>query len=539
MHLPFMVGLSEGAPVLKGILEALADTRHRVAWASLPTDDGESVLLATVQSAAVLGVDAFGVQIEVDVSAGLPSMMIVGLPDIAVQESKERVRTAIRNAGYPFPVSRIVVNLAPADVRKEGPAFDLPIAVALLAAQGVVAQQLLDDTVICGELALDGQLRAVRGAINIALYAAQAGKKRIIVPPENAAEVAVIEELEVYAPPTLRELVAFLRGETRLELAQPALLVSDEAQLDFADVKGQMATRRALEIAAAGGHNMLMTGPPGSGKTMLARRLPGIMPPLQRDEAIEVTRIHSTAGVLKQSGLMQIPPFRAPHHTVSDAGLIGGGNIPKPGEVSLAHRGVLFLDEFPEFSRRALEVMRQPLEDGIVTISRARAALTFPARFMLVASQNPCPCGYYGDTEKACSCTAMQRQRYQERISGPLLDRIDLRITVPRLAPDELLRAHPGDSTAMIRERVLRARQLALERQGMPNAQLVGQALHSHAALSSVSESFVKAVIQQLSLSGRGFDRLLKVARTIADLANEKLITDSHLAEAVSYRGAS
>jgi len=493
-------------------------------------------MLARVTSAAVLGVDAYPVEIEVDISGGLPSFIVVGLPDAAVQESRERVRAAIKNAGFPFPASRIVVNLAPADIRKEGPAFDLPIALALLAAQGVIAQDRLNGVVISGELALEGSIRSLRGAITIGLFAAQDGYKRIIVPPENAAEAAVIGEVEVYAPRNLLEAVAFLQGRAALEPARPRALEAPSAAPDLQDVKGQGAAKRALEIAAAGLHNLLMSGPPGSGKTMLARRLPGLLPKLTRDEAIEVTRIHSAAGALQESGLIQTPPFRSPHHTVSDAGLIGGGNIPKPGEVSLAHRGVLFLDEFPEFSRRALEVLRQPLEDGVVTISRAKAALTFPARLMLVTGMNPCPCGYFGDTQKACSCGPSMIQRYKERISGPLLDRIDLRITVPRLLAEDLIRAPISEPTAVVRERVLAARSRAIARQGVANAHLAGQALRQHARLSAASEAFMKMVVKQLALSGRGFDRLLRVARTIADLAGEEEIREAHLAEAVSYR---
>jgi magnesium chelatase family protein len=483
-----------------------------------------------------MGVDAYGVQVEVDVANGLPSVMVVGLPDTAVQESKERVRAAVRNTGYVFPASRIVINLAPADVRKEGPAFDLPIALALLAAQGVISEKSLSQTVLSGELALDGTLRPVRGAINMGLYAAQAGLKRILIPPENAKEAAVVEGIEVIAPKSLAEAIDFLRGDIDLSPVQPSEDGFGQEYLDLRDVKGQVAAKRALEIAAAGSHNLLMTGPPGSGKTMLARRLPGLLPLLDRDEAIEVTRIHSIAGTLKRNGLIQERPFRSPHHTVSDAGLIGGGNIPKPGEVSLAHRGVLFLDEFPEFSRQALEVLRQPLEDGVVTISRAKAALTFPAKFMLVASQNPCPCGYFGDPQKECTCTPNLRQRYKDRISGPLLDRVDLRVTVPRLPADDLLKVNPGEASEVVRSRVLQARKLATERQGAANAYLSGQALRKHISLSSSAEGLTQTVVKKLGLSGRGFDRLLRVARTIADLSGEVSVSEVHIAEAVSYR---
>lgn len=399
-------------------------------------------MLARARSVALIGVDAVPVEVEVDVSPGLPAFTVVGLPDQAVSEARERVRAAIRNAGLPFPAARITVNLAPADLRKEGPLYDLPIALGLLAAQDVIPAGALAGLLLAGELALDGTLRPIAGAVNLALLAAQL-QAGALLPAGNAPEATLIEDVTIWGASNLMEAVRHLSGAQPLQAFEPDLQHEEHELLpDLADLKGQVAARRALEVALAGGHNLLLIGSPGSGKTMLARRAPGLLPALTRAEALEVTRIHSAAGLLMQRGTFSLrPPMRHPHHTVSDAGLIGGGSIPKPGEVSLAHRGVLFLDEFPEFSRKALETLRQPLEDGKVSISRARATVEYPARFQLIAAMNPCPCGHFGDPEKACTCTPAERTRYASRLSGPLLDRIDLTLKVPRLTVEELTRA--------------------------------------------------------------------------------------------------
>lgn len=492
-------------------------------------------MLARVRSAALVGVDAVPVEVEVDVSPGLPSFMVVGLPDQAVSEARERVRAAIRNSGLPFPAARITVNLAPADLRKEGPLYDLPIALGVLAAQEQLPLDTLRSVICAGELALDGSLRPIAGAVNLALLAAEAGDPALV--PAASAEEAALIDVPVYGAATLLDAVRHLSGEAALPLTEPPEPGDDLLGVpDLADVKGQTAAKRALEIAAAGGHNLLMIGSPGSGKTMLARRAAGLLPPLTRSEALEVTRIHSAAGLLTRGGLLGAPPYRSPHHTVSDAGLIGGGTVPKPGEVSLAHRGLLFLDEFPEFSRKALETLRQPLEDGHVTISRARARVDYPARFQLIAAMNPCPCGYAGDPEKPCTCTPTQRTRYQSRLSGPLLDRIDLIAQVPRLTVDELTRALPGESTEQVRTRVLAARERMQARQGGRNADLVGQALAAAAELGPGPESFMWAAARQLGLTGRGYDRVLRVSRTVADLAGTEQIAEVHIAEALTFR---
>ncbi len=506
-------------------------------------------MLAKVNSCAIVGLEGTIVEVEVDSSRGMPYFTLVGLPDAAVKESAERVRAALKNSGLQFPNTRLTVNLAPADLRKVGPSYDLPIALGMLAASEQVAGEALEGALVLGELALDGAVRHVRGVLPMAALARDKGYKRIFVPGADAQEATLVPGVEVVAVNTMAELAMALNGLTNLNIVQHDTLLDGQQRLashvpvtDFCEVKGQEVAKRALEVAAAGGHNCLMSGSPGSGKTLLARALPGILPDLTIEEALEATRIYSVADMLPSDmPLVQTRPFRAPHHTISHAGLIGGGKLPRPGEVTLAHRGVLFLDELPEFDARSLEVLRQPMEDKQVTISRAAGTLTFPANFMLVAAMNPCPCGWYGDPIKPCTCTPALISRYQHKISGPLLDRIDIHLDVTRVDYEKLSDNRAGERSEAIRARVQAARERQARRFGGAsalacNADMGVADVRVHCVLDDAGRSLMKAAMSQLQLSARAFHRVLKLARTIADLAGSDAIKVTHLAEALQYR---
>ncbi|MBI5560382.1 MAG: YifB family Mg chelatase-like AAA ATPase [Deltaproteobacteria bacterium] len=500
-------------------------------------------MFAKVLSGSLLGIDAFPVAVEVDVGRGLPSFSTVGLPDNSVKESKERVRAAVKNSGYSFPTGRITVSLAPADVKKEGAMFDLPIAVGILKAQGLIKSDCLDDFIVFGELSLDGRIRPVRGVLSAAVTASRL-KKKILLPVENGDEAALVGGVQVYGVGSLPELVEFLNGSKKIEPASVDVETyfrnREEGSPDISEVRGQEHAKRAIEVASAGMHNLLMIGPPGSGKTMLARRISSILPDMALEEAIETTKVHSVAGTLNGRVLITARPFRSPHHTISDAGLIGGGHVPRPGEVSLAHNGVLFLDELPEFKKNVLEVLRQPIEDGVVTISRALVSVTYPSSFMLVCAMNPCPCGYLGDQKKECTCTPMMVRRYRSKLSGPLLDRIDIHCDVPRVRFTELDGKRRGVASEEIKKRVDAARDIQRERFGgtriFSNSRMSSRQIKKYCEVTGDCLRLLESAMEKLGLSARAYTRILKVGRTIADLEGSEKILPHHVAEAIQYR---
>ncbi len=502
-------------------------------------------MLAKAYSIAIFGMEACSVEVEVDIARGLPATIIVGLPDPAVKESKDRIKSAIVNSHFEYPPKRVTVNLAPADVKKEGPSFDLPISLGFLAATRQLSAEKLNDYIILGELALDGSVRPVKGALLAALGAKNESRKKLILPQENAAEAAIIREVEVHGVKSLNEAVKLIEGELHPHPFEVNLtdILKDLSsyEIDFSDVKGQFSAKRALEIAAAGSHNVLMIGPPGAGKTMLARRMPTIIPDMSLEEALETTQIHSVAGLLLPGqALVTNRPFRAPHHTSSSVALVGGSSVPKPGEVSLAHNGVLFLDELPEFRRDVLEALRQPLEDNLITISRISQTVTFPARILLIATMNPCPCGYFSDPARECHCSPQRIQEYRSRASGPLLDRIDIHIEVPSLKYKDFSNGEPGEPSRKIRERVNRAREIQNRRFREENIHcnaVMGQRqIKRYCKLDREGENLLKLAINELGISARAYDKILKVARTIADLAGEEEISAEHISEAIQYK---